>query len=279
MYEATCRNCGHTHAEPDAKFCANCGQETKEHLPGFWEYLHELVTHYVALEGKLWRTLWYLFTRPGFLTVEYFAGRRQRYIRPLRLYFSVSIVFFLLIKVLGLGAYGINLNTEKATQPLKININLGDSWGPLDPMRVAIKARAAAKTEKYKAMTAAQAINEVGSAILNLVPYALFICMPIYAAILGLIYRRRKLSYGAHLIATLNSFSMVFLSLLLLALLHAYLLPVLAVWLLLYVSLDLKLVYQDTWWGVTWRSILLTVVSLVPIMLLAALVFLIALLL
>lgn len=279
MDDVSCRNCGYVHAEPDAKFCANCGQETKEHLPGFWEYLHELVTHYVALEGKLWRTLWYLFTRPGFLTTEYFAGRRQQYIRPLRLYLSVSIVFFLLIKVLGLGAFGIDFNAEKATPPLKIEVALGENWGPLEPMRVAITERAAAKTEKYKTMTATQAMSDIGSAILNLAPYALFISMPIYAAVLGLVYRRRKLSYGAHLIATLNSYSMMFLSLLVMALLHQYLLWALLVWLLLYLNLDLKRVYQDTWWGVTWRSVALTVVSAVPALLLMILVFATALLL
>jgi hypothetical protein len=34
---------------------------------------------YVALDGRLWRTLGALLFRPGFLTREYLAGRRRRF--------------------------------------------------------------------------------------------------------------------------------------------------------------------------------------------------------
>ncbi|MDX1440544.1 MAG: DUF3667 domain-containing protein, partial [Rubricoccaceae bacterium] len=51
-------------------------------------------------DGRLWRTLGLLLFRPGRLTHEYIAGRRIRYIRPLRIYFSATILFFFLISVL-----------------------------------------------------------------------------------------------------------------------------------------------------------------------------------
>nr|WP_255578221.1 DUF3667 domain-containing protein [Chitinophaga sp. sic0106] len=40
-------------------------------------------------------TLKYLMIRPGFLTREYMAGRRVRYVNPIKLYVFVSFVFFL----------------------------------------------------------------------------------------------------------------------------------------------------------------------------------------
>src|SRR4029453_9696672 len=40
-------------------------------------------------------TLRLLFTRPGQLTAEMLAGRRARYIPPVRLYLVASVVFFL----------------------------------------------------------------------------------------------------------------------------------------------------------------------------------------
>ena len=40
-----------------------------------------------------------MLLRPGFLSIEYFAGRRARYIQPLRLYIITSIVFFLTLSV------------------------------------------------------------------------------------------------------------------------------------------------------------------------------------
>jgi Protein of unknown function (DUF3667) len=46
------------------------------------------------LDTKLWKTLVPLVLRPGLLTEEFLAGRRTRYVRPLKLFLTVSITFF-----------------------------------------------------------------------------------------------------------------------------------------------------------------------------------------
>jgi len=50
-----------------------------------------------SLDARTWRTLGPLYFKPGLLSNEYFAGRRVRYVTPLRLYFFLSIVAFLVI--------------------------------------------------------------------------------------------------------------------------------------------------------------------------------------
>ncbi|GAB3266215.1 DUF3667 domain-containing protein [Chitinimonas naiadis] len=67
------------------------------------EFVHEYLHHYVALEGKLWRTLWTLIRRPGLLTIEYIRGRRRRYVKPLALYITTSFLFFLLTALIPTG--------------------------------------------------------------------------------------------------------------------------------------------------------------------------------
>ena len=99
-----CRNCNTFLGDPPGKFCPGCGQDTVNHPPTFWEFVHEFITHYVALEGKLWKTLWLLFFKPAELTREYRQGRKQRYISPLRLYITASFLFFLVIKIAGVGS-------------------------------------------------------------------------------------------------------------------------------------------------------------------------------
>lgn len=94
----SCLNCG-VLLMPKAKFCHACGQDTANHPPSLFEFVHEFVAHYVALEGALWRSLKGLAFRPGFLTVEYLAGRKARYVLPLRLLLTLGFVFFLLVKV------------------------------------------------------------------------------------------------------------------------------------------------------------------------------------
>jgi hypothetical protein len=94
---AHCRDCG---APISGNYCAHCGQETLIETPTIRQFLHELADQYVAVEGKLGRTLRVLLAQPGQLTIDYLEGRRQRYVRPLKLYLSVSVVFFGLLGLL-----------------------------------------------------------------------------------------------------------------------------------------------------------------------------------
>ena len=93
-----CLNCG---AAVDYHYCAVCGQETKLHVPSASEFIHEFVGHYVAVEGRLWKTLALLLFKPGFLTWEYIQGRRVRYVEPLRIYLTFSLLFFAALKLGG----------------------------------------------------------------------------------------------------------------------------------------------------------------------------------
>jgi hypothetical protein len=92
-----CRNCG---APISGHYCANCGQETRITLPTFGTFMREAAGRYVAFDGRMWRTLWGLVARPGFLTLEYLHGRRRRYIRPARLFLVLYLLLFALIGIL-----------------------------------------------------------------------------------------------------------------------------------------------------------------------------------
>ena len=93
---ARCRNCG---ADAPGAFCPACGQETTLALPTARQFLKEAAGRYVAFDGRMWRTLAALLFRPGYLTREYLAGRRRRYIRPARLFLVLSLVLFFVIRI------------------------------------------------------------------------------------------------------------------------------------------------------------------------------------
>jgi hypothetical protein len=86
-----CLNCG---AAVAASYCQHCGQATAAHVPSASEFLHEFVGHYIALESKLWTTLVLLLFKPGRLTLDYIQGKRVRYVEPLRVYLTLSVLFF-----------------------------------------------------------------------------------------------------------------------------------------------------------------------------------------
>ena len=54
--------------DPSGKFFPGCGQDTASHRPTFFEFVHEFITHYVALEGKQWPTVRLPFFYPAKLT-------------------------------------------------------------------------------------------------------------------------------------------------------------------------------------------------------------------
>jgi len=91
--DKTCLNCGHTVEE---RYCPHCGQENTEPKQPF----HYLFTHFIEdfthYDGEFWKTIKYLLLRPGKLTKEYLAGKRQMYVAPVKLYIFISFITFFL---------------------------------------------------------------------------------------------------------------------------------------------------------------------------------------
>lgn len=63
--------------------------------------INEAFEDIFKVDSRARKTTWAMFFKPGFLSLEYFAGRRARYVPPLRLYIITSIAFFLLLSVLN----------------------------------------------------------------------------------------------------------------------------------------------------------------------------------
>ncbi len=74
----------------------------------FSEAIGELADDVVAWDSRLWRTLLPLVFKPGYLTAEFIAGRKARYVAPYRLYLIISFILFLVISGIG-GAIGKSL--------------------------------------------------------------------------------------------------------------------------------------------------------------------------
>src|SRR5687768_9708359 len=93
---AACRNCD---AAMHGEYCASCGQRAVHADPTARELAHDAVQELLNVDGKILSTLRLLFTRPGFLTVEHLRGRRARYVAPIRLYLTCSVLYFLVSAV------------------------------------------------------------------------------------------------------------------------------------------------------------------------------------
>ncbi len=90
------KNCLNCNAEVQGRFCHNCGQENIETKESVWHLVAHFFKDITHFDGKFFSSLKYIFTRPGFLSSEYMAGRRASYVNPVRMYVFTSAFFFLL---------------------------------------------------------------------------------------------------------------------------------------------------------------------------------------
>jgi len=86
-----CANCG---AAMQGEFCHECGQSIHSVLKPMHHMLEETVETVLHIDGRIVHTLPPLLLKPGFLTMEYFGGRRVRYIAPFRLMFVLCLLSF-----------------------------------------------------------------------------------------------------------------------------------------------------------------------------------------
>jgi hypothetical protein len=93
-----CKNCEH---EFQGRFCLNCGQVSCRIQRPFGFLLYDIFGNFFAFDTRLLKTGRDLLLKPGFITAEFFAGRRMRYAPPVRILVFLSFVLFLLLQTLS----------------------------------------------------------------------------------------------------------------------------------------------------------------------------------
>jgi Protein of unknown function (DUF3667) len=258
-----CRNCN-AHA-PD-HYCPHCGQETNEHLPSAREFVYEFVLHYFAAEGRLWRTLGVLALHPGRLTIKYLRGRKRKYVLPLRLYLTVSVVFFLLLRLATAPA------AERVSAAFHRSVNDGHSTFTILDLGFGKALRKAdgsftCNLPKWLCNRITERVvqppGELERRLSNLTPQlfshlstAVFLLLPLFAFYLQLAYFKR--TYGEHFLFALHVHSFWFLGLLVLLLpLPEWIRIVVEAYLIVYSVVALRAVYASVWWATVLKGLLI----------------------
>src|SRR6478735_275885 len=105
-----CENCG---AELQGHWCAKCGQAAIEYRRSFRYVVADLLNEFLNWDSKFFTTIALLIVKPWRLTNEFLAGKRVRYVNPLRLYLLASILFFFAVNY---GAKGLRVDASKLGQ-------------------------------------------------------------------------------------------------------------------------------------------------------------------
>lgn len=101
-----CRNCG---APVLGVFCGQCGQSIETHRRSVFHLISEALEHIVSFDTRVLRTVRALFLQPGELSLAFHQGRIQRYVPAVRLYFFVSLIFFLTLSATHTAIFQMEL--------------------------------------------------------------------------------------------------------------------------------------------------------------------------
>jgi hypothetical protein len=105
-----CQNCG---AELTGPHCAQCGQAAIDYRRSFRHVIVDVLDSFLNWDSKFFATIGLLIVKPWHLTNEFLAGKRVRYLHPLRLYLLASILFFFAVNY---GAKGLRLEPGKISE-------------------------------------------------------------------------------------------------------------------------------------------------------------------
>lgn len=132
-----CGNCG---TPLLGGHCYACGQPVKGLVRHFSSIVGDFFDSVFDFDARTPRTLWPLLAKPGYLSAEYFAGRRVRYVSPVRLFFFLAIVtFFFAQLTVSFGENAINFGDGDA-----IGVSDADAIGRADNVEEVGRLRDAA---------------------------------------------------------------------------------------------------------------------------------------
>jgi hypothetical protein len=218
-----CRRCLNCGAALAGEYCSRCGQRDTGRELRFGDLLAEFVSELFTWDSRIWRTLVPLLFRPGFLTAEFIAGRRARYVPPLRLYLIISFILFLVISlsdgnapvaISTSGPVSVAVDTDRrdgatpspgetAEEGGTLLIDLADEDSPQWLKRLEQKLK----------KNASRLEADPGAFVDTLVeylPYLMFLLLPVFALVLKLCYLAAPFHYLQHLVFSLHYHSFLY---------------------------------------------------------------------
>lgn len=249
-----CMNCDRPLS---GKYCAECGQPDRPLDPSFHDLWHEGIHEFLHLDGKILTTLKVLLSRPGKLTLDYYAGRRARYIGPIRLYLTVSLVFFLIAAYASKKPDPAVLDQIADASKKQGAVVLDQGGRDEIVVKTDDEARAGAITNWLSGALKKTAHDpeRFKHAFLTNVSRVMFVMVPLFALGLRIAYGNRGRKYPGFLYFSLHYHSLVFLALIasdLVGLTHINALTnwtdgALKIWCLVYLFMALRRVFGGTW--------------------------------
>jgi len=202
-----CPNCSATLNGP---YCSSCGQRQIDLDQPFRDIADEAMESFLSFDARILRTLWPLIRRPGLLTVEFMAGRRVRYVHPFKLYFAFSVALFVVLAFSGYSVVRVTGDEEQVVTGVQIDVSDGDDTGGEDTD----ESEGPSFLSTVFGPVGELAENDpdrLNRIFTDRLAKSIILLVPVFAALLWVLYRKRR--YVAHLVFSLHLHSFAFMAL------------------------------------------------------------------
>ena len=275
-----CQNCGH---EDTGNFCSNCGQSFTVLNRPIKEIFIEIFD-IIDIDRRIINSIIPFLFKPGFLTREYLAGKRKKYISPVRLYLILSLFFFFLAQSTSRKQAGNNENnwlniTNDTTDvvirddSLAIELLKSDSLFGLEIDSTASpKLLRKAKRNNRLSDSAVDALSNKSAFLQNFyqtISYVLFLLMPVFALLMKLLFIRRRVFYIEHLMFSINMHSFMLLIFSLVIILSQIIgerdqfIAILFIIIPVYFTIGMKRLYRQSLWKIILKEFILAVMYII----------------
>jgi hypothetical protein len=192
--DARCPSCDAIRTD---RYCPRCGEARVEPeeltVRHFAAHAFEQFTN---VDGTLWRTMRTLLLRPGELTVEYFAGRRRRYAKPLQLFLLVNVAVLLTMQLIG-------IDIQRGRRDLRA-YETGTTTSALVFKNTARVRRLVALRQERSGLTHDALAARFDARRDGMGQTAWLLIVPALAGALALLYARRRAPFLRHLICAVH---------------------------------------------------------------------------
>lgn len=231
MKSPICQNC-ETPLPNEENFCPKCGQKNQTLQLSVNTLLGDFFNNIFNYDARIWKSLRLLLLKPGQLTLDFLEGKRKSYLSPVRLYLSISVIYFILLAVnlqndVPLANQQIEQMLQDTTDA-KRGFNMGvytihvsgkelQKWKenelPLDSFMVENDIPINTLNRLMTKQTVRMLTGEMGGVTNQFNQYAsfsMFFLMPIFGLLLYWFFRKKRAFYVEHLVLSLHFHALVF---------------------------------------------------------------------
>jgi len=184
-----CPSCG---AKTKGHFCGNCGEkEVGQSDYSSRHFIKELGTALTLLDSKAFRSLWLLIRKPGYLSSEFFRGRRVQYLKPLQLFVFLNVVYYFSLSLFVATTF---------TTPLATQLLMNDYYPAHARRQVDLKMQTDHIT--YQAL---EAKYDQKTGILS--KTLIFLLIPIFAGLFYVLFFKKRRYFVDHVVVATHFYA------------------------------------------------------------------------